>query len=319
MTQTDELRWMARIARLYYEKDMSQAQIANQLGLSQASVSRMLNKARKEGVVRISVSVPTGVYSKLEESLINKYGLRDVIIVDTTETDDENLIMKELGSAAAYYLESSIKPNEIIGLSSWSDTLLRLVEAMHPVPRKKGIKVVQILGGVGNPEAEVYSNRMADRLANLLKGAAVPLPAPGIVGSPATLEVLLQDAYVRTAIDLFESVSMGLVGIGSVEPSPLLAKSGNIFSEEELQMLRNIGAVGDILLHFFDKDGNPLESFLNNRVVSMDLPQLSRVDKAIGVAGGNRKFEAILGALRGGWLNILVTDQHTAKRLVESP
>lgn len=319
MARIDELRLMARIARLYYEKDKSQAHIADQLGISQASVSRLLNRAKEEGVVRISVSVPTGVYSELEEALIDTYHLRDAIIIDTVRNDDESLVMMELGSAAAYYVESSIKPNEVIGLSSWSTTLLRLVDSMHSVPRKSGVKVVQILGGVGNPAAEVYSNRMADRLANLLRGAAIPLPAPGIVGSPATLEVLLQDAYVRTAIDLFDSVTMALVGIGSLEPSPLLAQSGNIFSEEELEMLRSNGAVGDILLHFFDKEGNPVDTFLNNRVVSMDLPQLSMVEKAIGVAGGDRKFEAIRGALRGGWLNVLVTDQCTANRLLEAP
>jgi DNA-binding transcriptional regulator LsrR (DeoR family) len=109
---------------------------------------------------------------------------------------------------------------------------------------------------------------------------------------------------------------MALVGIGAVEPSELLAESGNIFSADELDMLAEKGAVGDILLRFFDTNGNPVDTFLNNRVMSMSLEQLSLVDKAIGVAGGMRKYEAIRGALVGKWINILITDQFTAEHLL---
>ena len=116
---------------------------------------------------------------------------------------------------------------------------------------------------------------------------------------------------------LFDQVSLALVGIGAVEPSELLAESGNIFSDEELDILRNEGAVGDILLHFFDENGEPVDTSLNNRVVSMSLPQLQKVDSAVGVAGGRRKQEAILGALRGRLINILITDCYTANRLIE--
>jgi len=317
MGQIDELRLMARIARMYYERDMSQSTIAEQLGLSQATVSRLFKRARQEGVIRISVSVPQGVYSELEEQLIDRYQLRDAIVVDSIRNDDDKVIMRELGAAASYYVESAVKQNDVIGLSSWSSTLLAVVDALHPVPRKAEIRVLQILGGVGNPSAETHANRLTARFADLVGGTAVFLPAPGIVGSEAARQVLLDDVYVRQALELFDQVTLALVGIGAIQPSSLLAASGNIFSEEELQLLKNNNAVGDILLHFFDNDGNPVKTVLEDRVVSMSLEQLRKVDRAIAVAGGRRKFEAIRGALRGRWINILITDRFTAEGLVK--
>lgn len=315
MPRVDELRLIVRIARMYYEWGMRQAEIADQLGLSQSTVSRLLDRARKEGVIRFSIASFPGVYAELEEKLIQKFGLRDAIVVETLNDHDEKLIQRDIGSAAAYYLETAIRPHEIIGISSWSSTLLAVADAMHPAPRKTGVKVVQILGGVGNPAAEVHALRLTNRFADLVGGSAVFLPAPGIVGSEAALQALLNDAYIQEALALFESVTTALVGIGAVEPSKLLAESGNIFSTQELELLRRCGAVGDVLLRFFDASGRPVEAPLEKRVISMSLEQLRKVDRAMGVAGGRRKFEAILGALRGGWINILITDHHTALRL----
>jgi DNA-binding transcriptional regulator LsrR (DeoR family) len=316
MARLDELRLMTRVARMYYERNMRQSEIAEQLGLSQATISRLLNRSRDEGIIRISVNVPQGVHSEMEEELVAAYDLRDAIVVDCV-SENEQIVQRDIGAAAAYYVESTIKPNEVIGLSSWSSNLLALVDAMHQVPRKTGVEVVQILGGVGHPGAEVHAARLTSRLARLVNGKAIFLPAPGIVGSQASLDVILADPYVQEATALFSQVSLALVGIGAVEPSELLAESGNIFSEKELDILRNEGAVGDILLHFFDENGQPIETSLNSRVVSMSLPQLQQVDRAVGVAGGRRKQKAILGALRGRLVNILVTDCYTAKRLLE--
>jgi DNA-binding transcriptional regulator LsrR (DeoR family) len=317
MAQIDELRLMARVARMYYGNDMRQSEIAQQLGLSQATVSRLVKRAKREGIVRISVNVPQGVFSELEEQIIAAYNLRDAIVVDCSY-EDEQMIQRNIGAAAAYYVESTIKPHEVIGLSSWSSTLLALVGAMHPVSRKNNLRVVQILGGIGNPSAEIHAARLTGRFAELLNGTATYLPAPGVVGSEAALQVLLQDQYVQKAVALFDQVSLALVGIGAVEPSDLLADSGNIFSDVELGILRGLGAVGDILLHFFDKDGQPVKTSLDNRVMSMSLPQMRRADRAVGVAGGQRKHDAILAALRGQWINVLITDCFTGQRLVES-
>jgi DNA-binding transcriptional regulator LsrR (DeoR family) len=316
MSRLDELRLIARVARMYYEWDMRQSEIAAQLELSQATVSRLLTRSREEGITRISINVPKGVYMEQEETLVKKYGLRDAIIVDTLD-DDEKSARRDLGAAAAFYLESAIRPNEIIGISSWSATLLALVDALHPLPRKPGVKVVQILGGVGNPAAETHATRLTSRLAQLVNGDAVYLPAPGVMASEAARRVLEADEFVQHAAALFDQVTTALVGIGAVHPSPLLAQSGNIFSPQELDLLRQHEAVGDILLRFFDREGRLVETGLEKRVISMSLEQLRKVNRAIGVAGGKRKFAAIQGALAGRWINTLITDHFTADRLLK--
>jgi DNA-binding transcriptional regulator LsrR (DeoR family) len=316
MAQMDELRLVVRVARMYYEWDMKQTAIARQLGLSQPTVSRLLQQAKDMGVIRISVNVPQGVYTDLEEELVLRYRLRDAIVVDCSGESDERFIERQIGAAAAYYLESALRPNEVVGISSWSSTLLALVDAMHPVPNKGNIRVVQILGGVGSPSAEAHAGRLTTRLAQLLGGTAIFLPAPGIVGSAAAREVILADPFVQHAMALFSQVTTALVGIGAIEPSKLLADSGNRFSLEELEALKAQGAVGDVVLRFFDINGSPVRTPLNDRVISMPLEQLRMVDRSIGVAGGERKFHAILGAIRGGWVNVLVTDHLTARRLL---
>lgn len=318
MAQIDELRLMTKVARMYYEQDLRQSEIAKQLDLSQATISRLFKRARQEGIVKITVNVPQGVYTELEEQLTEQFKLKYAIVVDTPREDDEEIIMRDLGAAAAYYVESIVKSEEIIGISSWSSSLLKMVDAMHQLPRKSNIKVVQILGGIGNPDAEKHANHLTGRFARLVNGTALFLPVPGILGSEASLQVLLDDPYVQEAVNMFDKVSMALVGIGSIEPSTLLVESGNIYSDEEQALLVENGAVGDILLHFYDKNGTQVETSLDSRVASMNLAQLQNVEHAIGVAGGSRKFDAILGALRGEWINVLITDKFTAEKLIKS-
>jgi DNA-binding transcriptional regulator LsrR (DeoR family) len=171
--------------------------------------------------------------------------------------------------------------------------------------------------GIGNPQAEIHANRLTSRFADLVGGEAVYLPSPGINGSEAALQVMLGDYYIQNVVQSFSQVTMVLVGIGAIEPSRLLADSGNSFTQAELDLLRREGAVGDILLRFFDSHGLPVKTPLDSRVVSMRLEQLQKVDRSIGVAGGKRKHAAILGALRGGWINILVTDHATARWLLK--
>jgi DNA-binding transcriptional regulator LsrR (DeoR family) len=316
MAYIDELRLMTKVARMYYEDNMWQTDIAEQLGLSQATISRLFNRAREEGIIRTTVNTPNGVFVDLERELVERYGLRDAIVIDCQKSEDEDIIHRDIGAAASYYVETAIKNEEIIGISSWSATLLALVNSMHPIRRKKGVHVVELLGSVGNPAAEIHATRLTGRFADLVHGQATYLPAPGVVGTKDTRDGLISDPYIRDAMVLFDRLTMALVGIGSITPSPILRESGNIFSDEELNRLREKKAVGDISLRFYDADGNPIESSLNDRLVSVELEQLKRVDRVIGMAGGIRKLPAIRGALRGGLINILITDYFTAERLL---
>lgn len=307
---------MAKIARMYYSQGLRQTEICKRLSIHQSTVSRVLKRAEREGIVRVSITLPAGTHTELEETLQTRYGLSEAVVVDCL--DDEDQISRDLGAAAAFYVENTLRSDDVIGISSWSAALLAMVEAMHPSQRWSNTKVVQILGGVGNPNAEVHATQLTRRLAESIGGSAALLPAPGILGSRDARAVLMRDRFVREAVELFPSITVALVGIGAVEPSRALASSGNVFSPQELRMLASKGAVGDICLRFFDASGQPVLTPLNDRVISVELEQLRKVKRVVGVAGGRRKMAAIQGALHGRLVSVLITDAWTAGRLIEA-
>lgn len=316
MARIDELRMMTKVARMYYGMQLKQTQIAEQLDISQATTSRLLKRAMDEQIVRINISIPVGIYSDIESELERVYGLKEAIVVDST-LDDENII-KDIGAAAAYYLEQTIKPGEVIGLSSWSKTLMAMVDAMNPLSHQDGTQVVQILGGAGNPAVEGHAVHLVRRMAVLVQGEPFFLSAPGVVGSAETRQLYLKDQFVAQALAMFPRVTLGLVGIGSVFPSDMLASSGNIFSTQELEGLRQMGAAGDVCLRYFDVNGAPIQTPMNERVIGMELDQLKKIKRCVGVAGGKRKATAIRGAVRGHYINVLITDINTAKELINA-
>lgn len=301
---------------MYYSQSIRQIEITERLNIHQSTVSRLLKKAQQAGIVKISVTVPNGIHADLEEALESRFDLKEAIVVDSVN-NNEDQIARDLGAAAAYFLEQAIKPGEVIGISSWSAALLEMINAMHPSKGSAESKVVQILGGLGNPAAQTHATHLTQRLASLIGGSAILLPAPGITTSPEAKRVLMKESYVREATELFDHVDMVLVGIGAVEPSKLLASSGNVFSAQEQAQLQKQGAVGDICLQFFDAAGTPVKTPLSERVIGITLPQIKKARRVIALAGGKRKTNAILSALVGRWVNVLITDRYTAKAILD--
>jgi DNA-binding transcriptional regulator LsrR (DeoR family) len=318
MSRLYELRMMARVAQLYHEQNLKQAEISERMHLSQATVSRLLAKAVEEGIVRITINAPRGTYPNLEDEIRQRYGITEVIVADCYE-DREEAILSAVGSAAAYYFESTLGPNEVIGVSCWSSTLLRMVDAVHPIKRIKATKVIQILGGIGNPAVQSHATQITTRLAALVGADPTLLAAPGVAASSAARLVLIGDGYVRSTLDEFRQLTMALVGIGTLEPSYMLHNSGNTFDKDELSDLERRGAVGDVCLRFFDTHGRPVDSPFDERIIGISVEELKRVPRVVGVAGGARKTAAIRGALLGGWVDTLITDKFTAERVLSLP
>lgn len=302
---------------MYYDQGTRQQKIAERLNIHQSKISRLLKRARESNIVRISVATPAGVFPDIEEALESRFQLKQALVIDSD--GDDTRVVRDLGAAAAYYLENTIKPEGIIGISSWSRSLFSMVESLHPSTAGAGGKVVQILGGVGNASAHYQAMLLAQRLAGLIGASPVLLQAPGVVGSAEAKAVLANDPAVQAAASLFCKLDLALVGIGSLEPSSLLASSGNIFSVKEREQLQRAGAVGDICFQFIDKHGQLVESQLMERVIGIDLPTLKRTPRIVGIAGGESKLPAILASLKGKWVNVLITDRPTAERLISSP
>lgn len=312
----ERLSLLTKVAVMYHEQGIRQPEIAERLHISQSRVSRFLKEAVALGIVRTVVVSPPGVYTDLESGLVERYGLVDAVVVDPF-SDDEPVLLRALGAAAATYLGTTLVNEELVGISSWSATLLATVEAMQPKSLGAGSKIVQVIGGSGQVGAQAMATRMVERLSKLLSAKAVYLHAPGIVDSPDARRALLSDTAFAPVVDDWSKLSLLLVGIGALEPSSLLHDSGNSLGEVELSRLRSVGAVGDVCLRFYDKDGEPLDSELDSRVVGIGVDELRAVPRKIGVAGGVRKVDAIRAAAIGGWIDVLITDLSTATTLLE--
>jgi DNA-binding transcriptional regulator LsrR (DeoR family) len=311
----EELRMLGKVARMYYERGIRQPQIAAELSLSQARVSRLLKQAAEVGIVRTIVTLPDGVYTDLEDEIRQRYGLRDVVVVDTAGAGGN--VLPALGNAAADYLDVTLTNGHLVGVSSWSETLIAAVDVMRRKSVRVVDRVVQIVGGIGDPSVQMRATHLTGRLADLTGGDPVFLSAPGLVGTPAARRTLLKDPSIVDVAALWSRLTDALVGIGSLEPSPLLQRSGNAIAEAEQKELRKLGAVGDVCFRFFDAYGKPVRSTLDQRLIGITPGELMKVPRRIAVAGGQRKLSAIRGALRGRWVNVLITDLETARRLGE--
>lgn len=314
LAPADELRLLVKVSKLYYEDGSTQDDIIARLNLSRSKISRLLQQARDEGIVQITVATPGHLFSDLERKLEKHFGLQEALIIEAHQGDSRENITRELGIAAAAYLERSIRAATTLGIS-WGSTLHSMVAALRTNHLPKS-KVVQVIGGLGQPESEVHATDLCHRLARSLGSQLILLPAPGIVANKKARDVLMADRYVRQAMEMFKHLDVVFVGIGALRPDSVVMKDGSIISQEELNDLLKKGSVGDIALHFLDQDGSPVQSDIENRVIGITLEQLKRAHRVVGIAGGSEKFDAILGALRGKLINVLITDSIIATKLL---
>ncbi|GAA4433589.1 sugar-binding transcriptional regulator [Georgenia halophila] len=310
-----QMRLLIKVARMYHERGIRQADIAESLHISQAKVSRLLKRAAAVGVVRTTVMVSPGVHTELEERLEARFGLLEAVVVDVESDDDERAVIGAIGSAAASYLEATLSGGDRIGTSSWSQTLLALVDRMRPLSARGASEVVQLLGGIGVPEVQNQAQRLVGEFARMLGAEPVYVQAPGVVADRGIRDALLKDSSLAEVTSRWRNLTMAIVGIGSIEPSDLLAESGNAFEADERRRLLGAGAVGDICHHVFTVDGTSVTGELADRTIAIPVQEFRAIPRRIGIAGGRRKHEPILGALNGRWVNVLITDLRTAEAL----
>ena len=296
---------LVRASRLYYELGETQNAIAERLGVTRPQVSRLLKRARAEGIVEIRIVDRTAVESPAADALRSAFGLDGVHLAPTI-AGPEDLTRRMVGRLAAEVLRGVLRPGTMIGIgdgASVSATAAALEETATPV----AATVVPLCGGYWStgPEREPY-RRVADALGAQVRG----LMAPGLVDDAATQRALVAHAGVRSIIELWDRLDVALFGIGG--PAWSAAQLGEPVERE----LDASGAVGEVLVTPFDLDGRFVCPALRERVIAFDARRLGRLPVSIGVAAGESKVRPILGALRAGVVRTLVTDVATAEAVV---
>ncbi|MFI8951520.1 sugar-binding transcriptional regulator [Streptomyces sp. NPDC053750] len=299
---------------MYHERGVRQPEIAAHLNMSQPRISRLLKEAADRGVVRTVVVSPEGVHAELEEALVAKFGLRDAIVVEVEGAGMD--VIPALAAATATYLDATLKGGDVIGVSSWSATLLEAVKVMRAKTSSVAHEVVQMVGGSGSPEVQLHATRLTSRLAELTGARPVFAPTAALVGSRQLRDLLSQEPAMTEVMQAWSRLTMALLGIGGLDPSPLLRSSGNAITPEDQQQLKKLGAVGDVCARYFDADGHPVDAPFNDRLIGIGPDELRAVERRIGVAGGTAKTAAIRGAMQGGWINVLITDFEVARNLL---
>jgi DNA-binding transcriptional regulator LsrR (DeoR family) len=309
----DRQKLLYKVAKAYYEDGLTQWQIGKRLGISRIKVSRLLQQARDEKLVQITIVSPEQSNADLERELEIEYGLDEAVIVSPSNYD-KTTILRELGHTAVDCLLRSLQGNEVLSLS-WGSTLLSVVDAL-PVKSWPEMTVVQIMGGLGRPEAEVHGTDIVRRMAQAFGARPRLLSAPGVVSDKMVRDALLADPQISETLALAAEADVAMVGIGVPVPDSVVMQAGAIV-REEVEELKAQGAVGDIALRFFDAQGQPIEHEINDRIIGLDLDQIKSIPRVMGTAGGPEKFEVIRAALRGQFIDVLVTDDRNAARLLE--
>jgi DNA-binding transcriptional regulator LsrR (DeoR family) len=310
----DRYKLLYKVSTAYYEDKLTYEQIGRRFGFSRMTVSRLLEEARAEKVVQIVINPPKTLNADLERRLEARYGLDEAVVVTPAGYEDQQAVIGALGPAAAQYLLRYLRGNEIVSLS-WGHTLLGVVDAL-PVAHKPGIRVVPIIGGLGRLEDETYGAGLVHRMARAFGGKPYAMPAPGIVRSRPAYEALMAAPQVTEVLSLAARSDVALVGIGAPLPGSAIRRAG-ILSEDEIQQLQALGAVGDIALRYFDAGGRPVAHALDAHIIGLRLDQIQDIPRVIAAAGGSAKYETIRATLRGGYFHVLVTDDRTAARLLE--
>ena len=294
-----------KAAWYYYMEDNTQAQIAEVMGVSRAKVIRLLEEARAQGIVQFSFRKNDSQRVSAEQLLIDRFGLKDAFVVPTPL--DSSAINQSIAQGAAHYVSDHLREDGYLNIG-YGDTVSRMLGFLAK-NREESLNVVSLTGGVSYYLPSVGTTAYSMHL--------FLTPSPLVVSSRQVRDALLDEKSLQDVSTMTEYADMRVVGIGAAVEGATVLRNG-ILNEGELTVLKMQGAVGDVLNHFMDKDGNLIQTEIEDRVISTDLDKLRQLKNVVGVAGGKDKVSAIKAVLNGGYLNVLITDSDTAAELLLS-
>lgn len=308
-TDTDRRDLIAEVATLYYKSRLDQEEIAHRVGVSRSTVSRMLSEALETGVVEIRIRRVLPLAEDLQRDLVREFGLRDALVLDAHGRRDDALA--RVGRLAARYLDTTLGEGDVLAIS-WGTGVRAVADGLEPKVSRR-VEVIQMLGGAGSRDPDVDGTELARRLAELLGGRCRYLNVPLVVDDERVVTALLRQRGVRETLAAAAGADLAIVGIGALVPSvSSLLRAGHL-TRRGITEIRRSGAVGDVCGHLFTVQGELVDAELARRILTVDISALRRIPRVVGVAVGAEKTDAILGALRSRLVNVLATDDATAR------
>ncbi len=295
---------MIRAAWYYYMENYTQQRISELLGVSRARVIGLLEKARQTGVIQFRIRQDGNRYIKAEQDLISRFGLKDVFTVP--KADSLANLNESIAQAAAMYIIRRLKGGDFLNVG-YGDTTSRVLNHLA-MAAEEPLNMVSLTGGVNYYLPNTSSNVFTARL--------YLIPSPLLLASQKLRDSMRQEPVVEEVYRMIPLSRMSVIGIGSMSREATILKNG-VLNENDFTILKLQGAVGDLLSHFVDREGKLISVEQDRQLMSISLEDLRMLENVIGVAGGLSKVDAILAALRGGYVDILITDEETAQALLE--
>jgi len=310
MSNPEDWEQMVRAARRYYLDDASKKQIGEELGVSRFKVARLLEQAREQGVVTITIQDAGLHLPGISSQVAAHLGLNLVMVIESTGDDSE--VRRQVGEAAAELLSATVESGEVLGLA-WGRTLTAMSASMPPLPP---MDVVQLTGAIGTDLAD-SPVEVVRQVALRSGGTARPIFAPLVVDSPATAQALRRQPDVAAALDLFDSLTTAVVSVGSWDPpeSQLLRTVG----EAEQADLLGRGVVAEVASILVSDAGEPVAPDFQARCLTISPEQMRRIPRVLAVAGGARKARALAAVVRAGLVTELVCDRALAEAVLTLP
>jgi DNA-binding transcriptional regulator LsrR (DeoR family) len=304
---------LARIASMYYDREMSQDAIAKALSISRIKVYRLLKEARDAGVVQVLIHWPIARNTELETQLVRRFRLKEALVRTRNSTPASD-VLREVGRLGASYLERALFDGCTMAVCLGRSTY-EVVNAIRPRTQSR-VRVAQAVGSIPFSMQTFDSATIARQLAQKLGGEVLYLSSPMMADTPESAEVIRRQPHVQTTLDAARNADVALVGIGTLDPARSRLVEAGFVTEGVMGMLTEQGAIGDMAGQLFCADGSTHTSLHNRRIIGITLEELAGIPTSLAIAVGQEKVPAIVGALMTQAFNVLCTDEDTAQLIL---
>lgn len=311
---TFEEKNIIKIACLYYEDGLTQAQIAKIIGVSRSLVSKLLLDAREQGIVEITINSKNEYTSKLERSLEAVYGLKTAMVIDSKDLTNEE-VEKVAANYGAHYLNNRLKSIDRIGIS-WGKGIRRIVDSIiHS--SNMAVSVVPLIGGMGDSHVNIHSNQLCHDLARKIRGQSKYLYTPAMLPDEQLAVALRNNQTIKSVLDDGSNVDFAIVGLGNPYAGSTMEEIGYL-TGKDIQQLKKDKVVGDINSNFFNANGQKVDNEINKSIVGVTLENIRKMPQVMTIVDDIRRTNIAKIAIETNLINILVTTDKIAQALLDA-